>query len=541
MIADNDPRWVWDMDPRQSFGALTAYRGNRQVSDMVWANWTDPGVLPVNDGVNQTFERVLDPEGSGQYVYRLQIHKDRAVGSAYLPGTWRSEVSNTMDTPEWDTEYWLAVAVRLADDWAAPDPLINIFEFHVPYPQPNPVAVSPFYMLCGSGNFRAVVRYNAGYPSNQNDYTVARDVSIAATRNVWHYFVINFRLGADNPANFLRLWHAQGSGALNQIIDYTGRIGYDSATTARSNFAKHGLYYWDATWPSGSTSRTMWTKGFRLIRAAAGTPTLNQNEMLALMREAGGVPEPEPEPAPPWTGVPIAAVTRFATTDDESSRQHFGAIAGDAPDSSQTGYDHDLIGTEGHAMLIKTNETTAARRTVYVQLTKTSDGTAYTAPLATSDLKISKAGGAEANSDGTATHLGGGCYKYVLTTDEVGTLGAGYVRVAQATCYARMYPFQVVAFDPMSASSLGLSNLDTTVSSNAPANMATALLDLTDGIETGMTPRQALRFIASILGGQTEGADTNSEKFLAAVANHKIRATVTLVGSDRSNVAVDLD
>jgi hypothetical protein len=85
MIADNDPRWVWDMDPRQSFGALTAYRGNRQVSDMVWANWTDPGVLPVNDGVNQTFERVLDPEGSGQYVYRLQIHKDRAVGSAYLP------------------------------------------------------------------------------------------------------------------------------------------------------------------------------------------------------------------------------------------------------------------------------------------------------------------------------------------------------------------------------------------------------------------------------------------------------------------------
>ena len=61
----------------------------------------------------------------------------------------------------------------------------------------------------------------------------------------------------------------------------------------------------------------------------------------------------------------------------------------------------------------------------------------------------------------------------------------------------------VVAFDPMSASSLGLSNLDTTVSSNAPANMVTALLDLTDGIETGMTPRQALRLLCAILGGNT--------------------------------------
>lgn len=192
-------------------------------------------------------------------------------------------------------------------------------------------------------------------------------------------------------------------------------------------------------------------------------------------------------------------------------------------------------------MLIKQSEAAAARRTIYFTAVQSTDDAAYTGTLAGADIRVSKAGGAEANSLGTATHIATGLFKYELTAGECDTVGEVSIRIAKADIYNDVRTVNVVAFDPYSATSLGLTNLDATVSSCSPANMTTALLDLADGIETGMTPRQALRLLCAVLGGQTEGADTNSEKFLAAVAAHKIRATVTLVGSDRSSVAVDLD
>lgn len=528
-ISNSDSRWVWELDPQRPWGELTKYRGNRQVTNLALTQFTNAGALPTNDGVNQIYERVLDPLGSGRMVYRHQIRADRAVGTGWAAGTWRSEVSNTNMEPVWGQEYWAAVGVLLGDDFAASAPTVNIFEFHVPSPNPTPVGISPITMFAGSSNFSAAIRYNAGMPANPNDYTTGATWSAPATRNVWHYFVMHFRLGADNPANFFRMWHKAGSGALNQVMNYTGRIGYDAATASRYNYAKHGMYSWTNPWPSGSTSRTMWSRGFRLIKAGAG---IDENEMLALL--VTSATEPEPEPIPDWSGVTFpslaAWVPQLVTTYDA-----WVPIAATAPDATDGGGSFDPVSTQGESMLIKQSESTAARRTIYVQLTKTADDTAYTTALGAADLKISKAGGAEASSDGTSTHLGGGVFAYVLTTDEVGTLGAGYVRVAQADCYARVYPFQIVAFDPMSASDLGLSNLDTTVS-GGPA----ALLDLTDGIETGLTPRQALRLLCAIVGGLTTGAGTASEVFRAAVSNAEPRATVTITGANRTAITYDL-
>lgn len=191
-------------------------------------------------------------------------------------------------------------------------------------------------------------------------------------------------------------------------------------------------------------------------------------------------------------------------------------------------------------MLIKQSESIAARRTVYITAVNTADDSAYTGSLSGADLMVGKAGGTEANSTGTATHVATGLFKYVFATAELDTIGEVSLRLAKTGVYNDVRVVNVVAFDPYTGSNLGLSNLDTTVSSRSSHSVAD-ILDLADGVETDMTPRQALRLVAAILGGKTEGADTNSEKFLAAVAGHKIRATVTLVGSDRSNVAVDLD
>ncbi|MCC6567030.1 MAG: hypothetical protein IT298_14825 [Chloroflexi bacterium] len=191
-------------------------------------------------------------------------------------------------------------------------------------------------------------------------------------------------------------------------------------------------------------------------------------------------------------------------------------------------------------MFIKQSESTAARRTFYFTATNTADGSAYTGALSGADLKISKAGGAEASSAGTATHIATGLFKYEATSSECDTLGELCLRVAKAGLYNDVRVKTVVPWDPYSASSLGLSNLDAAVSTRSTLTAAT-LLDLADGIETGLTPRQALRLIASVIAGLTTGAGTNTEVFRASKSNSKPRATYTITGANRTAVTLDLD
>lgn len=193
--------------------------------------------------------------------------------------------------------------------------------------------------------------------------------------------------------------------------------------------------------------------------------------------------------------------------------------------------------------LLQQSEATASYRRIPFPCVDDTDGKTPETGLtfAAGELKIAKNGDAEANAAGTVTEGAGGVYYYEATAAELNTLGLVTLRVVKDGVRGVVVLGQVVPFDPYSATSLGLTNLDAPVSRTAPSAVVTALLDTADTIETGMTVRQALRLLCAIIGGQTEGADTNSEKFLAAVAAHKIRATVTLVGSDRSSVAVDLD
>lgn len=191
-------------------------------------------------------------------------------------------------------------------------------------------------------------------------------------------------------------------------------------------------------------------------------------------------------------------------------------------------------------MFIKQSESTAARRTFYFTATNTADGSAYTGALSGADLKISKAGGAEASSAGTATHIATGLFKYEATSSECDTLGELCLRVAKAGLYNDVRVKTVVPWDPFNASSLGLTNIDAPISTRSTLTAA-ALLDLADGIETGLTPRQALRLIASVIAGLTTGAGTNTEVFRASKSNSKPRATYTITGANRTAVTLDLD
>jgi len=76
---------------------------------------------------------------------------------------------------------------------------------------------------------------------------------------------------------------------------------------------------------------------------------------------------------------------------------------------------------------------------------------------------------------------------------------------------------------------------------SSPTVNATALLDLVDAIEAGMTPRKALRLITAAEGGKVSGAGTANVSVRNAVADDKVRiAAVTDASGNRLSVTTDL-
>ncbi len=183
--------------------------------------------------------------------------------------------------------------------------------------------------------------------------------------------------------------------------------------------------------------------------------------------------------------------------------------------------------------LIKQSETAAARRTIFIGPLANTDDSPYTSSLSAADLRISKAGAAEANSAGTATHIANGLFKYEFTTGECDTFGPLSARVAKAGLYGDVFVTQVVAFDPYAATSLGLSNLDATISSRlSSSNYAapTTLLTDADGVETGLTLRDALRIVLASAAGRRSGIGTGTELY-RDFGNTKSRITMVFDGN----------
>jgi hypothetical protein len=193
---------------------------------------------------------------------------------------------------------------------------------------------------------------------------------------------------------------------------------------------------------------------------------------------------------------------------------------------------------------IKQSETTAVRRTILIgPLANTADDSAHTAAVSGADLRISKAGAAEANSAGTATHIANGLYSYVFTVGEADTLGAVSVRVAKTGVYGDIFVAQVIALDLYDAAAAGIGNLDVSVSTRLPTTTyegADALLDKAAGVETGVTMRGALRLMLAVLAGKVSGAGTGTEIFRNAVDDSKARVTSVVDSSgNRTTVTTD--
>jgi hypothetical protein len=72
------------------------------------------------------------------------------------------------------------------------------------------------------------------------------------------------------------------------------------------------------------------------------------------------------------------------------------------------------------------------------------------------------------------------------------------------------------------------------------AQVEAAIMDTTNGVETGLTFRQSLRLASAVLFGRRSGTGSGTEVFNAAVTNAKARVTGTIdVNGNRTNVTTD--
>lgn len=165
---------------------------------------------------------------------------------------------------------------------------------------------------------------------------------------------------------------------------------------------------------------------------------------------------------------------------------------------------------------IKQNETSAARRRVIFDAVDATDGVTPETGLtwAAGEIRLSRNGGTEANHTGTVTELAGGTYLYEFTAAEVDTLGVLQLRTAKSGVRGARFRYQVVAFDPYSATNLGLSNVDVVLSTRlALSSYENSDALLAKAVWPGLTVLQALRGMAAMLFGRVTGAGTGQERF----------------------------
>lgn len=180
--------------------------------------------------------------------------------------------------------------------------------------------------------------------------------------------------------------------------------------------------------------------------------------------------------------------------------------------------------------LLQQSEPIEAYRTVGVLLTETDDTPYEGVAPGSGDIQIKKAGVgvSEIVHSGSWAHIGNGYWEYTFTAAELNTVGKISMRIAKTGLYGDVYEWQVVPWNPNSATNLGLSYIDATMTSRLSTSTYEPVetwLDVADSIETGLTLRNALRLLAAYAAGNVTGGGSGTEAFKAAVDSTKTRFT----------------
>jgi len=281
--ARSDPRVVYWVDPRLPFAALAPWRPIRQVAgpNGLLAEVPEPGIRGAAG--DWALLRTADPLDARRAAYRHRI----AQGFPMWGETWRSEITaNWTDDGTNVTrgvDYWIAWAVKLEPDLVQPGAgEVSLLDFHV-VPDPGDTQNnSSFHLFLRDDVLRIVSLWNAEAVTLKSRTRIAQLWSEPAPPvDRWHWFVMKARFhwdAAEGP--YLQIWRAVGDGPAVQIAARTGPNAFND----RAPFLpqKFGLYRWDP-W-TGAPTRTLYSKGFYVLRDLPGVPSLDVHALLALLR-----------------------------------------------------------------------------------------------------------------------------------------------------------------------------------------------------------------------------------------------------------------
>lgn len=182
------------------------------------------------------------------------------------------------------------------------------------------------------------------------------------------------------------------------------------------------------------------------------------------------------------------------------------------------------------------------------------------------DIRLKKNGGnwAQKNAAQTLSHEENGYYEVTLDATDTNTVGLLRLAVNEAGALpiwedfmvlpANVYDSLIGGSDTLDVQVTGMgANVITSSAINADAITATglaadaaneiadALLNRANAIETGLTPVQAIRLIAAVLAGKISGGGTGTVTVRNAVADSKDRIVATTPDANGNRTAITVD
>lgn len=162
--------------------------------------------------------------------------------------------------------------------------------------------------------------------------------------------------------------------------------------------------------------------------------------------------------------------------------------------------------------------------------------------IANTDIKLRANGTTLSNKNsGGGTHQVNGMYSVTWDATDTANVGELFYSVKVTDAMQVFGSYTVVeeaVYDAMFASSAAMASTLTSTERDAVAD---ALLDRSNGVETGLTPRNAMRLIAAACAGKLSGAATTTVVVRNAIADSKNRISATVdADGNRSAITTDL-
>jgi hypothetical protein len=135
---------------------------------------------------------------------------------------------------------------------------------------------------------------------------------------------------------------------------------------------------------------------------------------------------------------------------------------------------------------VKLDESNSTRRRIPVLLVDATDGYTPETGLSTFTVNVSQNGTILGSQTQTVTEVGNGVYYYTLGTGAVNTLGWVTINVSATGCRQYNAIVQIMAYDAMDSTGLGLSRIDTNIGSRQatvtfPANFSDLAITASTG------------------------------------------------------------